>query len=229
MLKPKRKITKKDLKQDEFLEFVVRAERFLRHNVKLLAYIGVGVVVVVAVALLMVSSRKHAEIQAAAALGAVQSIYDQGQYQQVIDQLKPVVQQFAGTKSAGIGVFYIASAYDRLGDDSSAAQYYQQYLDKYDNDPLLGAAALASLGGIEAGNGQYDEALTHYQQAIRRAPHRFMAQQYSLEAAQIAFDAGQTEKARTMLSALLGNETLQANVKSDAQELLSMIDVQTAD
>jgi len=229
MLKPKRKITKKELKQDEFLEFVVRAERFLRRNAKLLAYIGIGVVVVVAIGLLMNSSRKHAELQAAAALGAAQSVYDQGQYQQVINQLQPVVQQYAGTKSAGISVFYIGSAYDRLGNDSTAARYYQQYLDRYDNDPLLGASALASLGMIEASRGQYDEAQTHFQQAIRRAPHRFMAHQYSLEAARIAFNAGQMSKARTMLSALLGNENLQAGVKTEAQELLTMIDVRAAD
>ncbi len=227
MLKPKKRITKKELKQDEFLEFLYKAERFIRQHSKILTYVSLGIVVVVVLGVMMYNSRQNAEMQAATELGAAQQLYDQEQYQQAIDQLESVVTIFQGTNSAGVAVFFIASAYDRLGNSEEAASYYEQYLDRYDDDPLLSTSALASLGAIRAAEGNYQEAQDLYRRAIRRAPHRFLAQQYTVDAAEAAFGAGNASNARTMVSTLLENDDLGTQVRTDAQELLGMIDVQT--
>ncbi len=227
MLKPKRRVSKKELKQDELLEFLYKAETFIRQRKKLLSYAIFGVAVIVVVGIMMYNSRQNAEIQAAAALGSAQTLYDQGEYQQVIDQLEPVTADYRGTKSAGIGVFYIASACDRQGNHAEARKYYRQYLDRYDNDPLLSASALASLAAIHTDQGNFDEALDHYQKAIRRAPHRFLAQRFTLAAAEVAFTSGSPDNARSMLTTLLENEDLKTDVRTEARELLAMIEVGT--
>ncbi|HKJ69531.1 MAG TPA: tetratricopeptide repeat protein [bacterium] len=228
MLKPKRRISKKELKQDDLLEFLYKAERFIRQHKKLLSYTLLGIVVIVAMGLMMYNSRQNAEMQAAAALGSAQTLYDQGQYQQVIDELEPVIADYRGTRSAGVGVFYIASAYDRQGNESEAQKYYRQYLDRYDNDPLLSASTLASLGAIHAEQGNHTEALDLYRKALRRAPHKFLAQQFTLAAAEVAFNSGRTSNAQSMLTALLENDDLTTDIRTEARELLAMIEVGTA-
>ncbi len=227
MLKPKRRMTKKDLKQDEFLEFIYKAERFFRQNVKLLSYIAMGVAIVVVIGLIMYNSRKSAEVQASAAVGAAQSLFDQGKYTQVIEELRPVFEQYQGTSNAGIAVYYIASAYNRQGNYEQATNYYELYLNKYDNDRLLSASALAVLGAIQADDQNYEDAMNRYQKAIRRAPHRFLAHQFTLEAARTAFTAGQLANAETMLSTLLENEQIEPQIKSNAEEMLAMIQVRS--
>lgn len=225
MLRPNRRISKKELKQDEFLEFLYRSEQFIRKYQKTLIYAAIGIVAVVVIAILMINSRQKAELAAAAEVGRAQSVFDQGNYQQVIDILEPVIETYDGTKSAGIATFYLGSASYRLHNYSDAGNYFQQYLDEYDNDPILSASASASLGAVAANDSNYTAAAQHYQDAARRSSYQFMKAQYSLEAAQFSFDSGDYQSAKNILTQLLDTEDLQQNFKTSAEELLSSVDV----
>lgn len=225
MLRPKRRVSKKELKQDELLEFLYNSEQFIRKNQKALIYAVIGIVVVIVVALMMMNSRKNAEMAAAAEVGQAQAAFDQGNYQEVIADLEPVVETYKGTNSAGVGVFYLGSASYRLGKFDDAQTYYKQYLDEYDDDPVLSASASASLGAIASNAGNYTTAFQHYKKAARRAPYKFLAEKYSLEAADNAFQAGDLKSANTLLTQLLTNEDLAPNLKTTAEELRASIDV----
>lgn len=228
MVKPQRRITKKELKQDEFLEFLYKGEQFVRKNAKVLSYIGGGILLVVIVASMMYNSRQNAETAAAAAVGAAQTAFDQGNYAEVISQLEPVIETYAGTNSAGVAVFYIGSAYYRQGDHGQAKQYFEKYFNEYDEDPMLGASAQASLGAIAAEEGNYGEAAARYREAMRRAPYKFMMHRYSLDAARYTFESGEYEKAKTLLANLLDTDDLKSGVESEAKELLKTIEVEQA-
>ncbi len=225
MLRPKRRISKKELKQDELLEFLFNAEQFVRKNQKALIYAVIGVVVVVVVALMMINSRKKADLAAAALVGQAQAAFDQGNYQQVISDLDPTINTYKGTQSAGIGIFYLGSASYRLSKYDDAQKYFQQYLDNYDEDPVLSASASATLGAIAVNDSDYAAAVQHYKTAARRAPYKFLAEEYSLQAAKNAFRSGDLNSAKTLLTQLLSNEDLAASTKTSAEELLASVDV----
>lgn len=228
MVKQQRRISKKEIKQDELLEFLYKGERFVRRNTKLLSYVGIGIVAVVVIGLLMYNSRQNAEQQMAAALGAAQPLFDQQNYEQVIQELEPAVNQYSGTENAGIGVFYIASSHFRLEEYEQAKEYYQEYLNKYDNDPVLGAAAQAALGDIARHGGNPGDAMEYYRKASRRAPHKFLVQKYSLEAARSAIGAGETQQARKLLTGLLESEEIQSGYRTEAKELMASLQVHQA-
>jgi|GEM_PF-252229 len=228
MVKPQRRITKKELKQDEFLEFLYKGEQFARKNAKVLSYIGAGILVVVIVAIMMYNSRQNAEMAAATALGAAQTAFDQGNYSEVIDQLQPVVDTYAGTNSAGVAIFYIGSAYYRQGEYDQAEMYFEQYINEYDNDPMLGASSQANLGALAADNDHYQEAAERYREAMRRAPYKFMMHRYSLDAARYTFKAGKYDQAKTLLTNLISTDDLKTEIKSEAEELLKTIEVEQA-
>ncbi|MCF7802961.1 MAG: tetratricopeptide repeat protein [Candidatus Marinimicrobia bacterium] len=225
MLKPKRRITKKELKQDEFLEFLYKAEQFVRKHARVLSYIGAGIAVVVLVGILMYNSRQQAEQEAAGVLGAAQASFDQGNYEEVIDQLTPMVETYSGTNSAGVATFYIGSSYYRMGEYEQAEEYFSRYLNEYDADPTLSASAHASLGSIAAENGDMEEAAEEFREAMRRAPYKFLIHRYSLEAAHYTFEAGNTETAKTLITNLLTTDDLNSGVQSEAEALLETIEV----
>jgi len=228
MVKKQRRVSKKEMKQDELLETLYKGERFVRRHKKMISYIAIGVLAVVVIGFFMYNSRQNAERRMAEELGAVQPLFDQGQYEQLIQDLEPTVEQYSGTESAGIGVFYLASAHFRLGQYEQAEKYYHRYLDKYDDDQILGASSLAALGDIAIQYNSPQDATDYYRRAARRAPYTFLVQKYSLEAARSAIQAGETQRARTLLTGLLENEDIQSEYKSEAEELLASLQVQHA-
>jgi len=61
MLKPKKKITRKELKKDPVLEKISQIENLVRKQRKLVSYILLGVVVVVLLTILLVNSKKKSQ------------------------------------------------------------------------------------------------------------------------------------------------------------------------
>ncbi len=225
MVKPQRRMSKKEMKQDEFLEFMFTAEQFVRRNAKMISYIAVGVIVVVVVGIMMYNNKQQAETQAAAAVGAAQGLYDQGNYQQAIEELQVIIEDYRGTRSAGVGVFYLGSAHNRLGNDEQAAEYFELYLDKYDNDPILAASSLAAIGSYQAENGNFTDASDYFRQASQRVDVRFLSQRYRLEQIRYTFEAGESSEAERMLTALMDADELDPAVQNDAEELFANIQV----
>ena len=225
MVKPQKRISKKEMKQDEFLEFMFTAEQYIRRNAKMISYIAVGVIAVVVIGIMMYNSKQAAETEEAAAVGAAQALYDQGNYQQAIDELQPIIEDYRGTQSAGVGVFYLGSAHNRLGNDEQAIEYFELYLDSYDNDPILSASAMAALGAFQAENGNYSEAATQFRRASQRVNVTFLSQRYRLEQIRYMFESGEQNEAERMLTALMDAQDLDPTIQSDAEELYANIQV----
>jgi predicted negative regulator of RcsB-dependent stress response len=135
MLKPKKKIVKKELKQDKLISTYAQAVNFYDKNKK---YLSIGVVVL-ALAIFGIIAYQNNQTtnneKASAELAKVIPFFDAGNYRLAVDGapemnvsgLKALVDNFGGTVSGNHARFYLASSLFQLGEYDAALEEFSEF------------------------------------------------------------------------------------------------------
>ena len=205
MLKPRKRLTKREIKEDQFVTWVVQASAFVQQRVKELA-IGVGAVLLtVVVVVSIVQYGKHRVAAAADLLAEVEVAKRSGKaLDEITDLYAQVIDKYGGTSSGAQAQIGLAEAKLAAGDTEGARAAFQQYLRKHKgDDPLLSYAAWSGIGACFEDEGRYVEAAEHYQAFWERHPKSPYTPQALLDSARDFELAGQPEKAREVLQRIL--------------------------
>ena len=227
MLKPKKKLTRREIKEDKFLTFVAKATKWFNENSKYIAIALAALVVAVAVGYLIVSSKHQAETAASGRLIRAMAAYNNMAFDRAIPILQGIVDQFPGTKSAGIAAFYLGRAYYNKENYEEAKKYFSLYVEKYGDDPLLKSAALAGLGACYAQQGDKEMAAQYYEKAAKKEKEFFNAADYLFSAAENYAEIGKIGKAQELLQLVL-EKYPQTPVANDAKMLLAELTARAA-
>lgn len=221
MLKPRKKITRKELKRDPLMEALYRLRHFwLENRTRISRYGSISLVVIILV-FLVVRWRASQNEKAAAVVGQAFVEYGQGNYSAVIALLSAHVDEYSGFKAFGNGLYLLARSELFLGDTTGAEEHYRHYIDDYGNDPLLKAGALAGLGIIAEGRWQYQDAADLFLRANQSAPTASLKQQYAIYAGRNYILSGQPEEALEILKPILQEGELDFQIRSEVQALVS--------
>src|SRR5258708_4333239 len=128
MLNPKKKIVKKEMKQDPLLSMYDGATQYYYENKKYFSYGFTALIILVIAGVMYFNNRRANNERATVELSKVFSIYDAGasdiqQYKVAISGqpehgvmgLKSIVDNYGGTQSGEIARLYLANAYYALG------------------------------------------------------------------------------------------------------------------
>ena len=211
MLTPKKKISKKEIKQDELLNVYVKASSFYYENKRYVSYAITGLVVVIAATLIFINNRRASNEKAATELGRVYGVYDQAQspaqFQQAIDGqrergimgLKAIVENYGNTESGEIARLYLANAYYNLGKYDESMQQYESFSS---GNKLLEASAQSGLASCHEAKGEYAKAAASYEKAAGMVSNQINTPEYLTAAARCYGKAGDKEKAIALLKRL---------------------------
>jgi tetratricopeptide (TPR) repeat protein len=221
MLKPRKKITRKELKRDPLMEFIYRARQLWMEHRKVLSRYGGLALIVVVLVVLVIRWRSTQNEKAASEVGIAFIEFAQGNYNTVIAQLSGSVEEYSGLKSFGNGLFLLARSELMVGDTTGAELHFRRYIDDYGKDRLITASALAGLGVIIEGRGEYHEAAQLYRRASKLAPTAALVQRYAVFAGRDFILADQPEAALKVLKPLLEAGGLDFRTKSEVQGLVA--------
>jgi tetratricopeptide (TPR) repeat protein len=200
MLRPKKKITKRELKQDALItSYANFTAWYAGHKKQVGTVLTVAVVVVLGVVVYLNNQATNNE-KASTDLAKVYSFFDGGQYQQAIDGipernipgLKSIVENYGGTRSGDMARFYLASAYYSMGKYDDALE---QFEDTGDLGPRLGVARLSGMAGCYEARQKYSEAGEYYEKAATAYADDINAAENLNNAARSYASAGNKEKA----------------------------------
>lgn len=197
MLKPRKKMSKKEIQEDPFVTFMVNAQKTYEKYAKPIQYGLLAVVAVIVISTLMVRSKRQAEIQAAGRLGIAENYINSSQWDQATPELESIVESYAGTRAAGRAVLYLAKAALAEDNKDKAEKNYRLYASKYKEDLFLRASAMAGVAACSEDDGRYAEAIEWYEKAFKQDPKSFKAPLYLKSAARCATRGVQRELART--------------------------------
>ncbi len=204
MLAPKKKISKKEIKQDKLVETYFKLKTFYEDNQKtILISIG-SLVLIILLVVYLVNRSKERDIESTTLLGQVIELYDQGQYQQAIDGipakkikgLKEIADEFDGIESGENAKIFLANSYYNLGKIDEALKYYEDY----DGDnKLFQATTFAGAASCYEIKGDKNKAADLFLKAAKVANSEVFTPEYLLNAARLYSEIGKKDVAKKLL------------------------------
>ena len=162
MLKPRKRLTKREIKEDPLVTKYIQVKQFwLNHSKEFSIIFGV-ITVVVIVGFLMMRSKKSAEIKANSKLVIPEMYYHFNNYEQSMPELKTIIDQYPGTHSAGMAVFFLANAYYYQGEYDEAILCYTRAINLDPQHEL----AYNNLGVVYYKKQNDEKALENFKNAI---------------------------------------------------------------
>lgn len=203
MLSGKKRISKKEMKEDKLVTSYYSAYNFFMENqAKLL--IGLGVIALVVVAIVLLSNkRSNDNLAAANLLAKVIPLYESGSYQEAIDGqpvsniigLKRIVDEYGGTESGESAKIYLANSFSLLGNWDEAYKHYDNY---GGSNPLFEATALAGQAAYYENKNDFKEAAELYKKASKISKTNPSNPEYLFKTALNLMKIGKNDEAKSL-------------------------------
>jgi outer membrane protein assembly factor BamD (BamD/ComL family) len=197
------RITKKEIKQDKFVTYSLKASEWVQKHLNEVLIGAGGVILVAAILFFVISSQGKKQRKAAELLGQASLELQTGNMGQAVGGLQTVLNKYGGTKSAGKAAFLLASAFFYSRDYVQAQTFFETYLEKYHEDPLLSASAQAGIADCHMQRGNFIPAAEAFVEAASLDPPDFLASQYLFKGACAFLKAEQKDKAKELLNRLI--------------------------
>jgi outer membrane protein assembly factor BamD (BamD/ComL family) len=197
------RITKKEMKEDKFVTYSLKVSEWVQKHLNEVL-MGAGGVVLVAVVLIFIfTTQAKKQKKAAELLGKASMELQTGNMGQAVGDLQTVLDKYGSTESAGKAAFFLASAFFYAQEYAQAQTFFERYLEKYSEYPLLSASAQAGIGDCHVQMGNFVLAGEAYEKAVSLNPKNFLAPQYLLKAASAYLRADQKDRARDILNRVI--------------------------
>ncbi len=170
MLNPKKKISKRELKEDKLVTTYAKVRDYYEERKKYATIAIISMIVIVILVVVYVNNRKANNEKASVEMAKVMQLFDTNQLQQAIDGvpekniagLKSIVDNYGGSPSGDIARFYLANAYNRLGRYDDAIDQYESFSP---SEQGLIVSRLVGIGACYEAKGDYAKAASSYEKA----------------------------------------------------------------
>ncbi len=215
MLTKKKKLSRKEIKQDKFVETYYKIFGFVQENSQRVILYGVMFVVLVFAVIFYVSNRQQKNEAAGMELSRVMNLFDTGNYQEAIDGqpgtpiigLKKIVEEYGGTPNGETAKIFLADSYNLMGKTDEAYKYYKDYDGSI---KLYEATALAGQAGYYSAKNNYSEAAKLYEKAANVSDTNVLNAEYLLKAGINYMKSGDNTEAKKAF------ETVQNDYKTSS-------------
>lgn len=201
MLKPKRKITKKEIKRDPLLETVYKGQQYIEDHGKQLTRVGGGILAVVLLVVIVQSSRSGAEAEADGILASALSHQNAGNNTSAIADLDQLIDQYPSTNSGAAALYYLARIQLSEGDYAEARTNIESFVSS-GSSASLKAGAYQMLGEVEEVEKNYSAAARNFELASDYAVAEISARRNLMKAAALFLKSGNLEKTQSLLEGL---------------------------
>jgi TolA-binding protein len=220
MLTPKKKLTKREIKQDKLVTTWFKVNDWLRQHSREVAMIAGGVALVIGLLIFFNWMKAGDEQEAAVKLAQARAEYNKSNYTAAIPILEKLVSEYGGASSSGMAMIYLANAYMHTKDYANAEKYYSKYLAEGDDDPILAVSAAFGAAATYEERGEFAKAATLYEKAANDHADSYRAPQLLMSAARCYKQANQAEPARRAWQRLI-DKYPKSNLVEDAKLLLA--------
>ncbi len=193
------KLNKDELKEDEFIEWVMRAADYVRHHAQYFLA-GAGAVVAIVLIVTYVShSQEQARETAAGLLGDALIADDNGQQEQAASVAQQLIDKYSGTPAATQALVLLANKRFDQGNFAEARTLYQKALSAAGDNQILRFGARSGLAACMDAEGNTQGAAAEYEKYAADYPGTAEAAESLLAAARCYERLGQTDARKGVL------------------------------
>ncbi len=196
MLKPRKRLTKREMKEDKFITFASNATDFLQQNWKQIAMGIAAVVVIIGGGTGWIKYRQARQHTAQEQLVEATIAEQEGKVDRAEEGYAQVVSQFGRTQ-AGIEAHTLLGALQfSRGKFDEAMATYRKALDRVGADPLKAFAAYSGVGACLEEQGKSEEAAIQYRSYAQKYPRSPFAPEALSDAARCFVQADHSDEAK---------------------------------
>ena len=227
MIGKKKKLTKKELQEDQLVTSFYKTQEFVEeHKQKLIIGIGALAVLILAITW-FVNKKSEDNILAAAKLSQIVPSFEQGQFQKAIDgepgtQLevfKSIVDEYGGTDQGELAKIYLANSYYSLGKYNDALETFSDYSG---DSKIHQSTAYAGMAACYEMSGDFGKAADYYKKAANYYILKSQSSEFLLNAGINYIKSGQNEDARKVLE-MVKNDYTTTNAAREVERYLSQL------
>jgi len=205
MLRPRKRITKKEIKEDPLVTNYLKVQNWLKKHSKQINIAIGGIIVVLLIVLIAVRSKRQAEIKAESQLSVVEQFYYQMDYNKVVQQMPEIIDKYRGTRAAGEAAFFVANSYYNLKDYDNSIKYFTICYKTLTKDPIYAPSSYAGIAQSLEMQEKYSEAAAMFEKAASEFDKLFSAPFYFKSAARCFAASGDSVKAKQILQKVIDN------------------------
>ena len=191
MQRARKRLTRKEIKQDEFLIWALKVWGYIQKEyVKLLAVTAAVLVVILIATLFQQRSETQAK-EVIDAFGEVRIALYQGKTGEAILQAESIAAEYKGNPEAGHATIILGNLYFELGRFPEAQVAYDTYLDAYGDGAALGYGATSGVAACLEEREDYSGAITRYvayADAYQSSPYAPLALRHAARCSGLAGD-----------------------------------------
>ena len=222
MLRPKKKITKKEIQRDPFLESVDKAQAHLEENRSKYLQLGLVLLILLFGYNVIIDKQSQLNIDASASLGDALLTLDRDDLTTAQFQLETVINEYDNTPSASVAEFYLGKMSYNADDKEEAGRFLNSYLKKNPKG-FLAASASIMLADIVANGSQLKEGIQILENGIRNVNSKKDLRLLQLRKAELELRQGNKDIAKSIVEELLSEDDITNWNKQIAQEILGRI------
>ena len=199
MARTRRRISRREMKEDRFILWLYEISNEIDKHWKPLAAAVILVIVCVAGWYYLSNKQTVDLVEAGRIIAPGQTAMQDNRYEDAMPIFERVVNEFGGTALALEATIELANACFQAGDFEKARTYYQTYLDEYGRDnAMYEVTARSGLAACDEEEEKYGEAARQYLDLADEAPDSYLAPGFLLDAARCYKAADQKEQARAI-------------------------------
>ena len=201
MLKPKRKITRDEIKKDPFVESVFEVRSYIKDNSKFISRIVGGMALIILLVIFYGQSSKN-NFREAEFLLTQSSLYlDNGDIENAKILLQELSDEYGGTEPGRLGGYHLAQIYLKSNNDESALPLLLDYSKKGKN-PILLSSANDAVSSIYLQKNDIKSAIKYQLESVKNSKTEKDAAFSSLKLAELYIKDGSIKNSLDIMNEL---------------------------
>jgi len=222
MLKPQRKITRKEIKRDPFLETIDKIEYNFEQNKKTYLYIALGLIAVIISVNILLNKQGQKDIDSNSALGMALVAFDNKDYENAKFQFESILSDFSGTNSSNIANYYLGKISFEKNELIKAESYLNEYFNNSEPDIFI-PGTIRILSNIALKNNEFDKAIKLLDRGVDLGLDNNISNELKLFKVSILIEQDKLEIAQNILNEILLEKKLPIHLKQRSEELIGMM------
>ena len=224
MLKPRRKIIKKELKKDPYIEFLAKAKNNVDKNRTLYMRWALGVVTVIVAVAFFSNNLQNSKDAAAESLGKALVTLASGDVDNATLQFEFVADEYDNNESGNLAKYYLARSHFNDKDYLAASSYLNEIADASFKLTQFPFSIYKMLALIALEDGDQAAAVDHYEQALAKAEVTQQEQNIVLDLADVLLTMGDFGRSLELVQKVLDEAAPRTPVHNRAEELFGRIE-----
>jgi tetratricopeptide (TPR) repeat protein len=191
----RKRITKKQLKEDAFVSATFEASHYIQENRTRIILGIVGFLALIGVVWLYINYRQDRLEESSTAMFRAQSLYMNGQYALAAADFEKLAEEYSGSALARKAFFFAGDAYYEAGDYQQALSRFEECREKLsEDDPLLLNCLVGQAAACEQLE-NLDKAIEVYREALATAGYDYQKLEILISLCRVLAAAGRNTEA----------------------------------